>query len=697
MAEMTGDGLPVLIGTDSQWRAREAGWIRPSHEGGELHDPAAEPHEWTCSGFDDSHWPRADVIGGDPPGTFSDLAPRTVPPPAVEEVFPVGCLREAANLGKLKGLKPFLSAQTRKTKSKSRAKPPGLVLDATKPFSMPEVVFDFGRLVRGRPLLNIDTKAAGGEVIVSYGETPDLARLDHVKLSAGATTWTPLATRTFRYLGIAVRGAPKPVTLRRASAEALVGLSASSRATFTCADTKLGAAYKVARATLAASITDGLDERPGRTGPPVTGVGLRAMALALYYMGTSRGADMRALRGAFIDLGARVLPGAAPRGRVRRGALSPVDVADALFWVIALGEHVDRTGDYELAAQIFDRLGVCLTLLEKSADRTGVFHGLVDAVDGQPGSPFASGGSGPAFLMCGAYHSAAKIARGLGRELEAGRWTNAAGTLGRILRARFLHDDTGLYADTVTRSLPPRATTNAAALLWGNVGDDVRIRLADALASEVCETSALPLEAAPIAEALFEARKPDAALAILGRYFSGMAKRGATEFWETFDPSSPPTDVPGLVRPYEGPSLVYGPAAVAGALALKYVLGIHPPGRDEGLLLKPGRVPLARASGVAQFPAGEVRLQWKADRGRLEMKGRLPAGTAATVSIPLERSASGATERFELACGRKVFVDADGRAVLPEGIESWTRTESEVRLVLVKGASFEITRRPARR
>ncbi|MHC5054581.1 MAG: alpha-L-rhamnosidase N-terminal domain-containing protein [Planctomycetota bacterium] len=699
-AEVQGGGFPLVVGTDSQWRAMEAGWIAPSPEGGETHDPAGEPEGWMSPGFNDSHWPRADVAGGDPPGAYTTLAPRSVPPPAVEETFPVGCLREAANLGKLKGLKPFLKAQARKTKGKRRAKPPALVLDASKPFSMPEVVFDFGRLVRGRPVLELETKEAGGEVIVSYGETPDLARLDRVGLPAGPTRWTPLDLRSFRYLGVAVRGAAKPVSCRRASVEAFVraaGPAGPSKAAFTCSDSKLGAAFRVARATLTLATADGLDERPDRAGPAVTGAGLRATALAAYYMGTGMCTDMRAVRGAFADLGARELPGAGASGRAGRGAPSPIDVADALFWAIALGEHVDRTSDSALAAELFDRLGACLATLERSSDRTGVFHGRSDVAGDRARAPFAAGGSGPAFLMCGAYRAGAGVARGLGRSLEADRWANASGTLGRVLRARFLRDDTGLYADTATRSLPARAATNAAALLWGEVGAVERVRLAEALASGACEPAETPLEAAIVAEALFEASEPEPALDRLGTSFCGMAKRGATEFWETFDPASSPAGVPTTERPYEGPSLAYGPGAVAGALVLRYVLGIHPPGRGAEILLLPGRAPLDRASGAAAFPAGEVRLQWKADRGRLEAKGRLPEGTAATLSIPLARGASGAPERFELVWGKTVFVDAGGRAVLPEGVERWNRSEGEVRLSLAEGASFDVTRRPPRR
>jgi hypothetical protein len=299
--------------------------------------------------------------------------------------------------------------------------------------------------------------------------------------------------------------------------------------------------------------------------------------------------------------------------------------------------------------------------------------------------------------MCGAYRAAAGVARGLGRDLEADRWTNASGTLGRVLRARFFREDTGLFADTATRSLPPRAATNAAALLWGDVGAVERARLAEALASGACAPPETPLEAALVAESLFEAGDPGSALDSLGAFFCGMAKRGATEFWEQFDPASSPAGVPVAERPYEGPSLAYGPGAVAGALVLRYVLGIHAPGREADVLLLPGRAPLDRASGAAAFPAGEVRLQWKADRGRLEAKGRLPEGTAATLSIPLARGLSGAPERFELVWGRTVFVDASGRAVLPEGIERWNRSEGEVRLSLAAGASFDVTRRPPRR
>ncbi len=690
--EVLGGGFPLVVGTDSQWRVREAEWVAPSSDGGELHDGALEPDGWTSPGFDDSLWPRADVAGGDPPGAFDTLSPRSVPPPEVEEAFPVGSLREAENLGKLKGLKPFLRAQARKTKAKTRAKPPAFVHDATKPFSMPEVVFDFGRLVRGWPVLELETKLPGGEVLVSYGETPDIARLDRVKLSAEKMRWSPLALRSFRYLGVAVRGAARPVFCRRVSADELAppATTRSAKPAFTCSDSKLGAAFRVARATLAATTAGGIVERPGRAAPAVTGTGLRATALAAYCMG----GDMRAVREAFGDLGGREFPGAGERSDSR--SPSPADVADALFWAVGLAEHVGRTGDAALAGELFERLGACLSALERAADRTGVFHGSADASCGGARSLLASGGSGPAFLMCGAYRTAAAVARGLGRETEAARWTSASGTLGRILRARFFREDTGLFTDTATRALAPRAATNAAAFLWGEMVALERVRLGRALAAGECASAESPLEAALVAEALFEAGEGAPALDVLGRFFCGMAKRGATEFWEAFDPDSPPAAVATHDHPYEGPALAHGPASVTGALALKYVLGIRPPGPGTGLELLPGRAALERASGAAALPSGEVKLQWKAERGRLQAKGRLPEGMAATLSMPLVLMDSGTPERFELMWGKKVFVDATGRAVLPEGIERWDRAEGEVRLSLAEGAAFDVTRRPSR-
>jgi hypothetical protein len=288
------------------------------------------------------------------------------------------------------------------------------------------------------------------------------------------------------------------------------------------------------------------------------------------------------------------------------------------------------------------------------------------------------------------------VARSLGRELEAGRWTNAAGVRLRVLRARFLREDSGLFGETPTRVLPPDATTNAAALLWGGLGPAERDRIAEGLASGAAELAPSALAAALLAEALFEAGRPGPATDVLARSFSGMVRCGATECWEAFDPSSPPAAFRVGIPPYEGPALAYGPGSVVGALVLRHVLGVRQ--REDGaeVLLAPGRAPFEKAAGVASLPLGDVRLRWKVARGRLDVKGRLPEGVTATLAVPLARGDAGGYERFELVWGGKVFVDAGGRAVLPEGIVAWNRAEDEVRLRLAEGASFEVSRRRPR-
>lgn len=75
------------------------------------------------------------------------------------------------------------------------------------------------------------------------------------------------------------------------------------------------------------------------------------------------------------------------------------------------------------------------------------------------------------------------------------------------------------------------------------------------------------------------------------------------------------------------------------------------------------------------------------------MKGRLPEQTRATLTIPFARDEAGFVEDHELLWGRKVFVTADGRAVLPETVESAEVTADEVRLRLRPGAAFNVTRR----
>jgi hypothetical protein len=309
--------------------------------------------------------------------------------------------------------------------------------------------------------------------------------------------------------------------------------------------------------------------------------------------------------------------------------------------------------------------------------------------------------------MCAGYAAASAAAGATGRIADASRWAELASSLRRHLRTRLLVEETGVFAEGLNRRLPPRATTNAAALIWGGLAPVERERVASALAGGGALTPLGVCESALVAEALFRAGSAAEALGVVRRRFGAMVARGASELWEEVEADAPLAVMPVTYRPGEGPSLAFGPAGVAAALLARYVLGIRftsargggsGEGWSVGVALGPGAAPVDRAKGAVPVPgtASDVELEWKAARGRLDVRGRLPDGTGAELVVPLVPDETGLAEHFELLWNGRVFYTADGRALLPPEVERCEASESEVRLDLRPGTAFRLARRPAK-
>src|SRR5262245_12559353 len=128
--------------------------------------------------------------------------------------------------------------------------------------------------------------------------------------------------------------------------------------------------------------------------------------------------------------------------------------------------------------------------------------------------------------------------------------------------------------------------------------------------------------------ALFEAGHPAAALALVRRYWGSMLERGATTFWESFDPDEPHVTELDLYGRRYGVSRCHGwSGAIAGVLAT-YVLGVRvraPGGRR--VTLRPQLGNLAWVEGAVPTPLGALRVRWTTTGARLEV----PTGMRADV------------------------------------------------------------------
>ena len=223
------DGSPLTLATNTDWKCAPApyqsGYERMSIQLAypEVFDATQEPRNWNFSGYDDSAWPQATMLGpvGTPPWTT--LQPRDIPLPYFRAVAPIRVLQvnrvegeegargrgsdkdairgtestsafsqqttnngqqttsggEASSPSPSHPLLPLLSpAQDMERATRLQPAPPGSIthkhpaLFTVAPQTGREgvsVVLDFGREVSGFPLIVV-RRGGGGRVDIGYSE-----------------------------------------------------------------------------------------------------------------------------------------------------------------------------------------------------------------------------------------------------------------------------------------------------------------------------------------------------------------------------------------------------------------------------------------------------------------------------------------------------------------------------------------------
>jgi alpha-L-rhamnosidase len=309
----------------------------------------------------------------------------------------------------------------------------------------------------------------------------------------------------------------------------------------------------------------------------------------------------------------------------------------------ALHAYVVATGDLETAELLLPTLGRALHFL---AERQGA-EGLVGPEEEtdwwvfldwdrrEPfGSPVAKRGHVIALslLTAAALRAGAAIASWLGSERRRAEWAERGDLLVERVRERAWDDDQRLLVDWVRggeRARHASRFTNAWGVIAAVGTPAERGLMADALAGARLEPTTTGYGQTYNVDALFRAGRAEAALAIVRRYWGTMLARGATTFWESFDPDEDPATELNLYGRRYAVSRCHGwSGAIAGTLAT-HLLGVDvvAPGFRR-VALAPRLGDLAWVEGAVPTPLGPIRLRWAADGARVE----LPAGVAATVA-----------------------------------------------------------------
>ncbi|MDF2713648.1 MAG: alpha-L-rhamnosidase [Paenibacillus sp.] len=621
--------------TDDSWKCRRSPrWIakvsRQHMWGGYREIYLADGEDgWESPDYDDSGWPGAVVVAraqqDDSP--WPRLLPRDIPFLSVELVPPSSIVRTEANYGKIDGAESLLTAAGR---SEMR-------IDATAPGSMPAVVFDFGSEKVG--YVELEAYAPEGGVIqLHYGESLDLAHYDTFILKKGLNRLEPFGRRAFRYVKLVVQAAPAVVTVSLFRVR-FVHYAFDQTGSFECSDPLLNRIWQVGVYTTIVNSQDHLEDCPLREKALWVADAIVMGKVIYQTFGDSRLLRKCLLQGARIQLAEGAIPGTGPE---RNGKILPDFCA---HWLFGVYEHWTYTRDEAFLQELWPAIVRLLEWFRVQEDADGLFAKAnrrpwwcfidwADYIDRRDRVTALNCFYAKALVVAG------ELAEAVGEGERKDEWHGRASRLRAAIRQHLRHEGRPEFADCLTdEGLSPQSTaqTNFAAI-WSGVteGDEAERYVRD----EYEQGRTPELKGAffyhIVLETLFSHGFDHRAIGKIRSYWGEMLARGATTWWETFDPESPHCTVPG---PFQGNTPTYlrddvpvsfchGWGAAPTYLLTRYVLGIDVSALGEGVVhlrFRPGDVRSAR--GEVPTPYGSVKVEWsKDDEGVLTYRASVPQG-----------------------------------------------------------------------
>lgn len=680
------------IETDEAWRCTESpAWDSetPLVNRGlgfiESLDGNLLPTGWTEPGFDDGAWDQVRILiagGGGPEARFGGVVTRPFP---VMAENPLPSPREAdagpTALVWTRGVapRPDLPIERRiyeeplQALAGESAADLSPLLETTR---RPAIVrtapgqdvcglFDFGRILTGRPYLELD--ARGGEVIefaVSEslpgefdpgGPAPD-ARIEarpvlgldaHVSryvARPGRQVFETFEWDAVRWMQLTVRNAPQGLEIVRLGVTT-TGYPAERQGDFQSSDSFLDRLWSVGCETLAVCMHDGWIDGPAREQRQWLGDATVEHLAAQAGFGPS-----------VIPLNAKFLRDAADSQRPD-GLTQPFAPGDhrrfgwlipdfTLQWILNAADHLSYSGDLETIDAIFPSILKGLSWFEGLQGDDGRIADL----------PFwhfqdwaAVGRDGFATVLnaqlAGAFDAAAYLAEALGWSLK-GQQLRARAEHLRVALARHWDPERKVYVDSIDPASGRRGErvsqhSNAAMILWGGaspdrygdivtyVTDPVRVRLTKA-PPFVMDAEPLDLRTQVVAantfyshfvfRALARAGRFDLALRAMRQRYASMLDMGSTTLWESFEP--------------EG-SLAHGFSCTPTFQLSAHVLGITPaePG-FASCTFSPWLGDLAFARGRHATVAGDIEVSLKRTDAGYAAEITLPPGMVARVAPP---------------------------------------------------------------
>lgn len=306
------------------------------------------------------------------------------------------------------------------------------------------------------------------------------------------------------------------------------------------------------------------------------------------------------------------------------------------YWYIALYDHYMHFGDLDYIRSLYPRAKKQMEFVFETLNKEGfVEHNDKTWIFLDWGN-FSIGGAlcAEQILFHKALNVLAFFAEMFGDDIEAARYKRFANTLKKKIFKTYWDEDRGLFLHhTVDGVVSDEATryANIFALLYGYVKGEKKRRVIEALKGEQMPPIVTPYFKMYELAALGVAGEYNYIVDQVRDYWGGMLRRGATTFWELYDPNA--EDQFSMYGRKFGKSYCHAWGASPLYLFGRYLFGVIPTkaGYEEyevrphlgGLKELHGSVPIIDGSIDIDIKNGQLRIMANTDkRGVLYWKGQ---------------------------------------------------------------------------
>lgn len=599
----------------SKWGGFEEVYLSPRSDG-----------DAACPEYDDSGWQQAQEL---PQAwqTYKQLLPREIQPLRYAVVWPETVLQVEPYLGEVHDAANML-----------RDDETFAQIIASRPQSYPSVVLDFGRQVVGHPVFDL-CGSKGASMRVQYGESLDMMRMDTLILSGTRQKYRPYQRRAFRYMRLTFNNSLQPVRVYRISMET-ERYPFDCKGAFSCSDSLLNDIYNTSIFTVQQNAQEHFEDCVMREKMQWL-ADARVMSLVAYWNFGDPDLSRKAIRQFFrIQREDGLIPAAGPQ------AMDSPNVDFAEHFVLMVHEYWSYTGDTAFVKEYLPQLRRLMGFFAALEDGDG----LLDSSKAKDAGLFLDWAwidkrekvAIINCMYCDVLRRFAELLQAAG-QADAGLYVQKAGQLAAHIREIFWDAKQKLFVDCVGsfgKSEHFSEQSNLCAVFSHVLSPENSREMLERVLKQ-----GLPDEAEKIRGAfylslalqgVFEHGHAREGLERMKGFWGEMLRRGATTWWETFDPDTPGSSIPDLFSansatsyiPYIPCSHCHGWGAGPAYLLPRFVLGVEPvePGFHK-VRIRPQVAGLEWAKGKVCTPHGAIEVEWKREAtGEIRISAQLPQG-----------------------------------------------------------------------